>query len=92
MLTGVEYRQSLLDGRATYFEGERVDDLPAHPILGQTVRVHRPRLRQVLRPVADGDEPAAHGAPHRPTTCAALIPMLHDAGMMAHVTSTSIRR
>src|SRR6478609_988340 len=37
MMTGEEYRQSLDDGRATYFEGQRVDDIPKHPILGQCV-------------------------------------------------------
>ena len=37
MMTGERYRQSLDDGRATYFEGERVDDLPKHPILGHSV-------------------------------------------------------
>ncbi len=31
MLTGAQYLQSLDDGRATYFEGERVHDLPSHP-------------------------------------------------------------
>ena len=37
MMTGEQYRASLRDGRATYFEGERIDDITAHPMLGQTV-------------------------------------------------------
>ena len=37
MMTGDEYRVSLRDGRETFFEGEQIDDLPGHPILGQTV-------------------------------------------------------
>ena len=37
MLTGAEYFQSLDDGRTTIFEGERVTDLPGHPILGAAV-------------------------------------------------------
>ncbi|MGI9611476.1 MAG: 4-hydroxyphenylacetate 3-hydroxylase N-terminal domain-containing protein, partial [Acidimicrobiales bacterium] len=37
MLTGEQYRESLRDGRMTYFEGERIDDLVGHPLLGQTV-------------------------------------------------------
>jgi 4-hydroxybutyryl-CoA dehydratase/vinylacetyl-CoA-Delta-isomerase len=37
MMTGEEYRASLIDGRETYFEGKQVDDLPSHEILGQTV-------------------------------------------------------
>lgn len=39
MMTGDEYRKSLDDGRATYFEGEQVKDLPGHALLGQTVSV-----------------------------------------------------
>ena len=37
MMTGAQYKTSLDDGRATYFEGRRVDDLPGHPLLGQCV-------------------------------------------------------
>lgn len=39
MMTGEEYKKSLDDGRATYFEGNRIDDLAGHPLLGQTVDV-----------------------------------------------------
>jgi len=39
MMTGAQYRVSLDDGRATFFEGERVKDLPGHPILGPAVDV-----------------------------------------------------
>lgn len=37
MMTGDQYRESLRDGRATYFEGNLIEDLPNHPMLGQTV-------------------------------------------------------
>ncbi|MEM1435767.1 MAG: 4-hydroxyphenylacetate 3-hydroxylase N-terminal domain-containing protein, partial [Pseudomonadota bacterium] len=37
MMTGEQYRESLNDGRETYFEGQQVVDLPGHPILGITV-------------------------------------------------------
>jgi hypothetical protein len=36
MMVGEEYKASLFDGRATYFEGERIEDLPGHPRLGIT--------------------------------------------------------
>lgn len=39
MKTGEEYKQSLADGRATFFEGERVDDVVGHPLLGKTVNM-----------------------------------------------------
>ena len=38
MLTGEEYKETLFDGRAIFFGGKRVDDLPAHPILGPSVQ------------------------------------------------------
>ena len=37
MLTGSQYKKSLFDGRAIFFEGERIEDLPRHPIIGQSV-------------------------------------------------------
>ncbi len=37
MMTGDEYRASLNDGRETFFEGQLIDDLPGHPLLGMTV-------------------------------------------------------
>lgn len=37
MMTGDQYRESLNDGRETFFEGDQIDDLPRHPILGITV-------------------------------------------------------
>jgi 4-hydroxybutyryl-CoA dehydratase / vinylacetyl-CoA-Delta-isomerase len=37
MMTGEQYRASLNDGRETYFEGEPVDNVAAHPLLGITV-------------------------------------------------------
>jgi 4-hydroxybutyryl-CoA dehydratase/vinylacetyl-CoA-Delta-isomerase len=39
MMTGNQYRESLNDGRATFFEGQLVTDLANHPILGITVDV-----------------------------------------------------
>jgi len=38
MMTGEQYKESLYDGRSTFFEGKRVDDLPSHPILGSAVQ------------------------------------------------------
>ncbi len=37
MMTGDQYRASLRDGRATYFEGRRIDDVTTDPILSLTV-------------------------------------------------------
>lgn len=37
MRTGEDYRQSLRDGRKTYFEGRLVEDLPTEPVLRDAV-------------------------------------------------------
>jgi 4-hydroxybutyryl-CoA dehydratase/vinylacetyl-CoA-Delta-isomerase len=37
MMTGQQYRESLDDGRETYFEGKQILNLASHPILGITV-------------------------------------------------------
>jgi 4-hydroxybutyryl-CoA dehydratase/vinylacetyl-CoA-Delta-isomerase len=87
--TGVEYRASLRDGRTTYFEGKRVEDLEGDPVLGPTVhevaatydRFHSPEpgatspLMTVARSAAD---------------LRARIPVLHQADLVANVTYQSI--
>lgn len=37
MMTGDDYRRSLLDGRRCYIDGERVEDPATHPLLGTAV-------------------------------------------------------
>ncbi len=90
MMTGEEYRRSLEDGRHTYFEGEKIDDLVGHPLLGQTVDVTAAAYDRHYDPTPGATSPLL-GVPSSAEDLRALIPMLHDAGMMAHVTSTSIQ-
>jgi 4-hydroxybutyryl-CoA dehydratase/vinylacetyl-CoA-Delta-isomerase len=90
MKTGAQYRESLLDGRATYFEGERIEDLPAHPLLGQTVDFTARAYDKYFDPSPTATSPLLM-VPTSSDHLRAMIPMLHDAGMMAHVTSTSIQ-
>ncbi len=90
MKTGNEYRDSLNDGRLTYFEGERIEDLPGHPLLGQTVDFTAIGYDKYYDPAPDATSPLL-GVPQSADDLRDLIPMLHDAGMMAHVTSTSIQ-
>lgn len=90
MRTGDQYRESLRDGRATYFEGERIDDLPSHPLLGQTVDFTAAGYDKYHDPSPGATSPLL-AVPRSSDDLRALIPMLHDAGMMAHVTSTSIQ-
>ncbi len=44
MMVGEEHKASLFDGQATYFDGERVEDLPGHPILGVAVGLYAQRI------------------------------------------------
>jgi 4-hydroxybutyryl-CoA dehydratase / vinylacetyl-CoA-Delta-isomerase len=90
MLTGEQYRETLRDGRLTYFEGERVEDLPGHPILGQTVDTTAGGYDQYYDP-AEGATSPLMAVPGSAEDLRAMIPLLHEAGMMAHVTYTSIQ-
>ena len=90
MLTGDQYRESLDDGRHTYFEGERIEDLVGHPLLGQTVDITARSYDQYYDPSPGAVSPLL-GVPGSADDLRELVPMLHDAGMMAHVTSTSIQ-
>ena len=89
MMTGEQYKTSLGDGRSTYFEGRRVEDLPGHPILGQCVDVVAQTYDKFYRPEAQATSPLM-AVPRSSDEMRALIPELHAAGMMAHVTYTSI--
>jgi 4-hydroxybutyryl-CoA dehydratase/vinylacetyl-CoA-Delta-isomerase len=89
MMTGQQYKSSLNDGRATYFEGHKVDDLPGHPILGQCVDVVAENYDSAYSPGASATN-ALMAVPKSSEELRAMIPELHKAGMMAHVTHTSI--
>mgnify|MGYP001823256222 CR=1 FL=1 len=90
MLTGQQYKESLDDGRETYFEGERIHDLPGHPLLGQTVDFTATAYDRFYDPDPDAVSPLL-GVPQSAEVLRALIPLLVEAGMMAHVTSSSIQ-
>ncbi|HEX9259643.1 MAG TPA: 4-hydroxyphenylacetate 3-hydroxylase N-terminal domain-containing protein [Acidimicrobiales bacterium] len=89
MMTGEQYRASLRDGRATYFEGERVDDLPGHPILGRTVDEVAEQYDRFFSPEPGAVSPIMK-VPYSSQELRDRIPLLHEAGMMAHVTYTSL--
>jgi 4-hydroxybutyryl-CoA dehydratase / vinylacetyl-CoA-Delta-isomerase len=88
-MRGDEYISSLDDGRATYFEGERVHDLPAHPVLGSAVQRVAASYDWLSDQTVDGISPIS-GVPRTPEQLRAKVELVHEAGMMAHVTYTSI--
>lgn len=89
MMTGAEYIESLDDGRATYFEGERVDDIPSHPVLGPPARQVAADYDWLRTRSVDGTSPIS-GVPRSAEELRAKVDLVHHAGMMAHVTYTSI--
>lgn len=89
MMTGQDYRESLRDGRATYFDGERVKDLNEHPVLGDCVDRVATEYDRLYQPGADAVSPLT-AIPRSAEDLRAQIPVLHASGMMAHVTYTSI--
>jgi 4-hydroxybutyryl-CoA dehydratase/vinylacetyl-CoA-Delta-isomerase len=89
MMTGQQYIDSLNDGRATFFEGERVLDLPGHPVLGDCVARVARQYDRLYEPGATARSPLTT-IPRSSDDLRAQIPVLRDSGMMAHVTYTSI--
>lgn len=89
MMNGEQYIDSLNDGRATFFEGERVEDLPGHPVLGDCVARVAGQYDRLYQPGTAARSPLTT-IPRSSDDLRAQIPVLHEAGMMAHVTYTSI--
>lgn len=88
-MTGEEYKASLADGRATFFEGARVDDLPSHPYLGPAVERVAEGYDWLATRAVDGRSPITE-VPTTVEELRAKVDLVHHAGMMAHVTYTSI--
>lgn len=89
MLTGEQYKASLDDGRATYFGGERVPSIVRHPVLGKAVDVVAAGYDGLYSPEPDAISPLMK-IPQSAEDLRDHIPLLHQAGMMAHVTYTSL--
>jgi len=89
MMTGAEYTASLDDGRATFFEGEQVHDLTSHPIMGPAVAQVAERYDWLSTQAVDGRSPIS-GVPRSPEELREKVDLVHHAGMLAHVTYTSI--
>ena len=90
MMTGEEYKASLFDGRATFFEGKRVDDLPAHPFLGPPVQQVADDYDWLADPGGRRRTARSSACRRTPDELRDKVDLVHHAGMMAHVTYTSI--
>ena len=89
MLTGEQYKDTLSDGRAVFFEGQRVDDLVTHPFIGPAVDQVAEGYDWLAAQAVDGQSPLLQ-IPATANELRAKVDLVHHAGMMAHVTYTSI--
>ena len=89
MMTGERYKRSLDDGRATYFEGRRIDDLPAHAVLGQSVDLIASGYDRWFSPGADARNPLMT-VPRNAEELRERITLQHGADIVALVTYQSI--
>lgn len=89
MMTGDQYKASLDDGRATYFEGERVDDLCRHPVLGESVDFVAATYDRWYAPGPEARSPLM-SIPRSAADLRDRIPLLHEADIVADVTYQSI--
>ena len=90
MMTGDEYRATLGGGRATFFfEGDRIEDIRSHPILGVATNVVADCYDRFYSPESEARSPLM-GVPKFAQELKDRIPLLHSADMLAHVTYSSI--
>ena len=89
MMTGDEYRASLDDGRATFFEGEQVFDLPGHPVLGITVDSAAAGYDRFYNPAA-GAVGAFMAVPGSAKELREQVELHESVDLLTHVTYASI--
>ena len=88
MMTGEEYRASLDDGRETIFEGQRVENVATHPILGVTVDSAARGYDRFYKP-----EPGAIGdfmvVPNSASDLREQVELRETVDLLSHVTYAS---
>ncbi|MEN3976720.1 4-hydroxyphenylacetate 3-hydroxylase N-terminal domain-containing protein [Emcibacter sp. SYSU 3D8] len=89
MMTGEQYKASLHDGRATYFEGERIADVVSHPILGKTVADTAASYDRFFKP-GNGAVSDYMTVPGSVAELRAKVEMHHEVDLLTHVTYASI--
>src|SRR4029077_9243984 len=89
MLTGSQYKKSLYDGRATYFEGAKIDDIPGHPILGQSADIVARGYDRWFSPDNGARNPLM-SIPRSAAELRARIAQQHGADILTLVTYQSI--
>ncbi|MCW0216467.1 MAG: hypothetical protein OJJ54_24220 [Pseudonocardia sp.] len=88
MMTGDEYLASLDDGRQVWFEGELIEKIAEHPVLGQSAQLIAKGYDEVYDP--NGDASPFSDVPTDSAGLREHIDFVSNMGMLAHVTYTSI--
>jgi 4-hydroxybutyryl-CoA dehydratase/vinylacetyl-CoA-Delta-isomerase len=72
-----------------FFEGDRIEGIPSHPILGVTTNVVADCYGRFYSPGSEARSPLM-GEPKSAQELKDRIPLLHSADMLAHVPYSSI--
>jgi 4-hydroxybutyryl-CoA dehydratase/vinylacetyl-CoA-Delta-isomerase len=89
MLDGERYRASLDDGRAIYFEGERVASLAKHPLLGRAVDTVAAGYDHWYSPGQDARNPLL-GVTASGADLQAVLPLFDEADALLNLTYQTI--
>ncbi len=89
MMTGQQYKKSLNDNREIFFEGERIRDPLAHPVLSQCVERVAAGYDRFYSPAPGAVSPLM-AVPHSAQELHERIPLLHESDIVANVTYQSL--
>jgi 4-hydroxybutyryl-CoA dehydratase / vinylacetyl-CoA-Delta-isomerase len=89
MMTGEQYRQSMQDGRETYYQGKRIDDVTSHPDLGKVVDLVAAGYDRWYQPGDDALHPLM-SPPRSPAEMRERIPVFETLDVLTDATYQSI--
>lgn len=85
MMTGEQYRQSIKDGRRTYYHGKRIDDQESDPDLGRVVDLVAAGYDHFYQPGPDARHPLM-SPPRSAEEMKSRIPIWSDLDALSDVT------
>jgi 4-hydroxybutyryl-CoA dehydratase/vinylacetyl-CoA-Delta-isomerase len=89
VITGEQYRESILDGRRTYIEGRRIEDLASDPTTRVAVEAVAHGYDAVYEPGEDARNPLLT-PPRSSEQLREIVGLLRGVDMLAHTTFTSV--
>lgn len=89
MMTGAEYLKTLDDGRATYFEGRKIENILDDRILRESAELIAEGYDRLYQPGADAQSPLMD-IPTNAEELKARLPVMTGADIVANTTNQSI--